>query len=302
LKAAGYHTAYLNSSYLSIWGERRFLGEAGLDVVEDAETLANRSRYRYQTWSIEGRALVDRFFEWRDALPAGEPFFATIWNVEGHYHYYWIGMPASLEAVTDEERYDRLLEYNDALLGRLYDGLAARGLAANTLLVAVGDHGQGLGRGERAYDRFESLLVSEDDIQIPLSFIDHELPRKVVTTPASLADVYPTVLDLLGMEVPAGLDGASLAREYQPRILISRAITWWPLAVRAGAFKLEQDFADEPPVLYDVSSDPWELRDVAGEHPDVTDALWAELARETARRQREDPSFSLFSFSDRRGR
>jgi arylsulfatase A-like enzyme len=300
LKAAGYHTAFLNSSYLSIWNENRFLREAGLDVVEDADSLPNRSRYRHQQWSIEGRAVVDRFFDWRDTLPALQPFYAVIWNVETHFHYAWIGMPPEYAKDDELTRYLRAIEYTDGLLGDLLEGLVARQLDHDTLIVVVGDHGQGLGRGDRPYDRFESLLVSEDATHVPLVFLHGDLPPgpRVVSTPATLADVYPTLLDLLGLAVPEGIDGSSLARAYQPRVIVSRALTWWPLSARAGPLKLVVDYPDEPPELYDITSDPWESRDISGRHEDATRALSAYLEVETARRRREDASFALFSSRD----
>jgi arylsulfatase A-like enzyme len=168
------------------------------------------------------------------------------------------------------------------------------------LIVVVGDHGQGLGRGGRPYDRYESLLVSEDATHVPLVFLHGDLPEgtTVVDTPASLADIYPTLLELTGVAVPDGIDGSSLAGDYQPRVTVSRAITWWPIAARAGRYKLVIDDPDDPPELYDVVSDPWETRDVSGRNEDVTRALWAHLESTTARLRTDDPSFALFSATD----
>jgi hypothetical protein len=300
LKSNGYHTAFLNSSYLRIWGEGSFLRDAGLDVIEDADTLANRSAYGYTAWSVEGEALVDRFFQWRDGLPPEAPFYAIVWNVESHFPHKWVGMPDEAESADVATRYRLVVEHADRLLGSFFDGLAARGLDRDTLIVVVGDHGQGLGRGGRPYDRYESLLVSEDATHVPLVFLHGDLPRgtKVVDTPATLADVYPTLLDLTGLDIPEGIDGSSLAREYQPRVSVSRAITWWPLAGRAGHFKLVVDDPGDPPELYDLAKDPWETRDVSGRHEDVTRALWAHLEVTTARLRRDDPSFALFSPKD----
>jgi arylsulfatase A-like enzyme len=100
--------------------------------------------------------------------------------------------------------------------------------------------------------------------------------------------------DLVGVEVPEGVDGASLARKYRPRVSVSRAITWWPLAARAGRFKLVIDSPDDPPELYDLEADPWETPDVSGRHEEVTRALWAYLETTTTRLREEDPSFALF--------
>ncbi len=297
LKSGGYRTAFLNSSYLDIWGEIGFLREAGLDIVEDANSLPNRSRYQYQTWSIEGRALVDRFFDWQGHLPPGDPFFAVIWNVETHVEYAWIGMPEALKKDPPLVRYERAVEYTDRLLGTFFDGLVARGLDRDTLIVVVGDHGQGLGRGDQPYDRFESLLVREDAVHVPLVFLHPGLSggTTVVDTPVNVADVYPTLLELSGLPIPDGADGASLAQGYQPRVTVSRAMTWWPLSARAGRFKLVVDYPGDPPELYDIPADPWEIADISARRPDVTDALWTHLGVETARRSREDRSFELLS-------
>lgn len=300
-KAAGYRTMFLSSSFLESWGETRFLREAGLDVLEDGKSLPNRGRYKYQTWSIEGRAIVDRFFEWQDTPRDSEkPFFALLWNVETHHNYTWIGMPKELESAPELQRYYAAITYTDKLLGEFYQGLEARGLADDTLVVVIGDHGQGFGRGEHPHDRFHSLLINEDVLHVPMVFLHPELPAPapLVDMPVTLTDIYPTVLDLVGVEVPGGIDGASMARAYRPRVLTHRTITWWPAAARAGRFKLVQDRRDDPPELYDTEADPWETRDVSMKHAAETEALWAYLRWTTETRTRDDPSFSLFSAKD----
>jgi arylsulfatase A-like enzyme len=300
-KSAGYRTMFLSSSYLESWGETRFLQEAGLDVLEDGKSLPNRGRYKYQTWSIEGRAIVDRFFEWQDAGGANpDPFFALLWNVETHHNYTWIGMPKELEAAPELQRYYAAITYTDKLLGEFYAGLEARGLADDTLIVVIGDHGQGFGRGEHPHDRFHSLLINEDVLHVPLVFLHPELAANApnVEIQGTLTDIYPTVLDLVGIRVPTGIDGASMARGYKPRVITHRTITWWPIAARAGRFKLVQDRRDDAPELYDTAADPWETRDISMAHKAETEALWAWLRWTTAQRSREDSSFKLFSEKD----
>ena len=291
LRSAGYRTAFLSSSYLESWGEIRFLRDAGLDLLEDAETLRNRERYRSERWSIEGRALNERFFEWRDGLEPGRPFFAVLWNVESHHPYTWVGMPPELRNASDARRYLGAIAHTDRLLGELYDGLVARGLERDTLVVVIGDHGEGLGRGGHWEDRVHSQLVTEDDLHVPLVFLHPQLLGRpdVVDVPATHTDIYPTLLDLAGIPVPEGLEGASLARPFQPRVLVGRAITWWPVCVRAGRYKLVQDRPDVPPRLYDVVADTWEASDLASSQRTIADGLSAYLRWLVAERLSDDP-------------
>jgi arylsulfatase A-like enzyme len=279
LAQAGYATAFVSSSYLDSWGELRFLREGRFDLLEDGHTLSNRHRFQYDRWSIDGRAVLERLYTWLDGVPRDQPFFAVVWNVESHHPYTWVGMPESLRAAGDLERYAGVIERTDAQLGEVHDRIAAQDRAHDTLFVVIGDHGQGLGRGERPYDRIHSLLTTEDDLHVPLVFVGADLPRPpaVVPFPVTHKDLYPTVLDLLGLPRPAGTDGSSLAAPYAPEVIVHRTLTWWPAAVRAGRFKLVQDRAGDPPELYDVSRDTWEVHDVSSRERTVTEAMLAWL-------------------------
>ena len=279
--SAGYRTAFISSSYLESWGEMRFLRKGRLDLLEDMTNLANRANYQRDRWSIDGNAVVDRFTSWLDAGGPGErPFFSVLWNVESHHPYTWVGMPRALRAAGDYTRYLGAIGRADALLGRVHEALAARGLERDTLIVVVGDHGQGLGRGDRPHDRIHSLLLTEDDLHVPLVFLHPALPAggRTVDAPATHKDVYPTLLDLTGLAAPAEVDGVSLARPYRPGVLISRTITWWPTSARAGRYKLVQDLPAYPPELYDMAADTWETNDVSMVHAEVTEALLAYLS------------------------
>lgn len=295
LKQHGYRTSYFVGMSLSWWGEKRFLEEGGIDTLETAETLIEGAAARPFGVGIAGVDLVRAFAAWLDSVRGG-PFFGVVWNVETHEPYQWAEMPDALRGTDDKSRYLAAIAHSDTLLGLLAQALSQRGLDRDTLIVFVGDHGQGLSRGEQPHDRFHSLQVTEDSLQIPLVFLNPELPAgaRVVPSPAVLKDVPATILDLLGLPLPDDAEGQSLARPYTPGALLSRSITWWPLAARAGRYKLKQTRIDDPPELYDVVADPWETHDVSLRHPEITAALWAYLGSATAERRRADPSFQLF--------
>jgi len=292
LKREGYHTSYFNGSYLKAWGEDRIASLGGLDVFEDLDTLANRSRFGAQAWSIDNRAVLDRFRGWLGALPAGEAFFSVVWAAETHHPYRWVGMPPAIESASAAVRYRRSIERSDAQLGELHATLRATGRLADTILVVVGDHGEGLARGSHPEDLAHSQHVYEDDLHVPLVVVHPGLPpgARLADPACTHADLYPTLLDLLGLAVPAGLDGVSLARPVAPRLLVARAVTWWPLSIRAGRYKLIEAEPGAGGELYDWIADPTESDEASGSAPEVLAALRASLHELSARRRRSDPT------------
>ncbi len=104
--------------------------------------------------------------------------------------------------------YDSGIAYADRHLGRLLDTLTERDLARRTLVVLTSDHGESLGE--------DGLLshghLHDSNLRVPfiLALPDGRAKGERIPTQISLVDVVPTVLDLLGVPVPGGLDGRSL--------------------------------------------------------------------------------------------
>jgi arylsulfatase A-like enzyme len=97
----------------------------------------------------------------------------------------------------------------DAAFGRLLAALDAAGLARDAVIALTTDHGEGF-EAERGRIHHGGRL-HEDVIRIPLLLRAPGLAPRAVSTPVSLIDVMPTLLDLAGLPVPNGLDGVSLA-------------------------------------------------------------------------------------------
>lgn len=183
------------------------------------------------------------------------------------------------------ELYRAEVEHVDRELGRLLDRLRNRFGDDGTLVVVVGDHGEGLGdhglvhHVEQLYD---SLL------HVPLLFwAPGVLPAGVVVgEPVGLVDVWPTVAALLGQEPPEGARGRSLLPLLRgvggssPPFL---AQTFRPeashdlQALLADGHKLVRDPAAGRLELYDLRDDPGELADLAGARPARAAALAAQL-------------------------
>ncbi len=103
--------------------------------------------------------------------------------------------------------YDGEIRYLDDLLAQLVADLGQRGLLEDTYLVFLADHGDeflehgGLGHGETL---FRELL------HVPLFLVGPRIPAREVESAVSTIDVYPTLCELAGIEIPAHVQGESL--------------------------------------------------------------------------------------------
>ncbi len=107
--------------------------------------------------------------------------------------------------------YDGGIRAVDERVGTLLERLADRGLADETLVVLTADHGEELGEHQLYY--FHGNSVYRSTLRIPLLVRwPGVLPRgESFDALAQNVDVVPTILDWLDVELPADLEGVSLA-------------------------------------------------------------------------------------------
>lgn len=232
--------------------------------------------------------------EWLRSTPP--PWFAWIHFYDPHYPY---EPPAGFERPGPRGRYDGEVAFVDRAIGDLRQDVG-RLDAGPTLTVFVADHGESLGEhGEGTHGFF----IYDSTVLVPLVI---HFPGQVAPgtslAPARLQDVTPTVLDLLGIPAPDGLDGVSLrgalggrqggippayVETYQPWL----SYGWSPLkAVRHRGWKL----IDAPrPELYHLENDPGEARNRLGESPEQEREL-----RELLRRMDTVPAAASTAVAD----
>jgi arylsulfatase A-like enzyme len=102
--------------------------------------------------------------------------------------------------------YQSNVEYLDYLMGQLVDAIDAAGLAENTLFLFVGDNGTaGTGKGTLTELGVRVPLIVRCPGMVKAGVVSREL--------ASVADIFPTLVELAGAKLPAGhvIDGKSLA-------------------------------------------------------------------------------------------
>lgn len=176
--------------------------------------------------------------------------------------------------------------YLDAKVGQVLAALAAHGLADETRILYSSDHGAMVG----AHGLFGKFAMYEEAAAIPFIMAGPDVPAgKVVQTPISLIDCFPTIIEAVGAQpdpAAADLPGASLwpiAQDAdQPRTVFSE---YHAAGSRNGHYMLSNgrykyvNYTYDPPQLFDLQSDPAEVRNLAQDpaYDAVSQALEAEL-------------------------
>ena len=218
-------------------------------------------------------AVTDAALSWLGDQPASDPVFLWVHYFDPHADY----DPPPPYASTSVDRYRGEIAYTDREIGRLLEGLRRKGRLDDTLIVVVADHGEAFGEhGETQH----GLFVYEPTIQVPLLFSwPGRIPQGVVVDhEVSQVDLLPTILSLLNLDLPNGVQGQDLSPailgngplEDRPGVMVENLLPrldfgWSQLyALRDEGWK----FIEAPrPELYHLESDPNEERNLAGEEP-----------------------------------
>ena len=174
--------------------------------------------------------------------------------------------------------YDGEIAFTDEAVGRLLEGLKERGLAKNTLIVFLSDHGEeffeheGFEHGHTLYDEL---------LRVPLIFsLPGRLPEGVrVSRQVRLVDIAPTIMDLLGLRPDPDFEGVSLkslltgegsvtansGALLPPEIAYAEAILYGTerKSLTAYPWKLIYDMVSGERKCFNLAEDPGEYNDIS---------------------------------------
>jgi arylsulfatase A-like enzyme len=203
----------------------------------------------------------------------------------------WMRRPEGL--ITDPDYisalYDQEIRHVDDGVGQILRALDEYGLADNTIVVVVGDHGESLVEHGIFFDHHGLYEVT---LRVPFiaRWPKHIQPGTRITQMLQHHDIAPTLIEAAGVGVPAEMDGLSFlglltgdSKVGGRDSAVSCECTWqakWSL--RTDRFKLilarGPDLYGSPDrELYDLVADPGEKRNIALEDAGVTAALEGEL-------------------------
>lgn len=274
LKSKGYATSAFVSAFVL---DSRFGLNAGFDSYFD-----QFNPYREVNRDDIQRRAEETDSEVESWLPANKDkkFFCWVHFYDPHDPY---DPPEPYASQYAANRYDGEIAYMDHYVERLLLKLDELGLTDRTLVIATGDHGEGLGEHNEAT---HSMFLYSSTLHVPL-FIGVPGGRtNRVSGVVRHVDIAPTVLDMLGIEAPSQMQGASLVpvmngAETSRRSAYSESryaqlhYGWSPLrSITTGKYEFIESPRSE---LFDRERDPQQLRNLLQERQPVAQALGEEL-------------------------
>jgi arylsulfatase A-like enzyme/Tfp pilus assembly protein PilF len=279
LKEHGYATAAVIGSAVL---DSRFGLNRGFDFYYDHFDFNRLQESNLEEMERPGNLVADVTLDWL-SKNYSKKFFLWMHLYDPHYPY---RPPAPYDAEYKDHPYDGEIAFADAQVGRLVRFLKSKGLYANTLIVLSGDHGESLGEhGEKTHGFF----VYNATLHVP--FLIH-LPGvaspRVVPDLVSLADLMPTVLQTLKVNIPSQIQGRSLmplmktkeqeeARSLYAETFLPRLHFNW--SELRSVESTNYHFIDAPkPELYDLTKDPGETQNLFAEKKAIGEEMRARLA------------------------
>jgi arylsulfatase A-like enzyme/tetratricopeptide (TPR) repeat protein len=243
----------------------------GFDSYEDSIQPPNETATlsQVQRSGFETEKIAEKWISAHE----GAPFFFFLHLYEPHTPYTPI---APFDKLYADRPYDGEIATVDQVVGQFVEFLRKEGIYDKALILLVSDHGEGLGEhGEAEH----GILIYRETLHVPMMI---KLPGQrqagaSVEKPVGLEDLFPTIAQVVSVAPPPNLPGRTLpfdskeaaafpVRDIYSETLYPRYHLGWSDLVGLTNDQFEYIHAPKEE-LYDFSSDPVELRNLAGDLP-----------------------------------
>ena len=158
--------------------------------------------------------------------------------------------------------YYAMITHIDDHVGLLLDSLEKKGIADNTVIVFCGDNGLAIGQ----HGLMGKQSVYEHSTKVPLIMIGPGIPKdKQLTQYVYLMDIFPTLCELCGIEIPKSVESISFARMFSDSEYVTRRDIYYLFQARIrgvadGRYKLIEYRTENLKLtqLFDLEKDPYE--------------------------------------------
>lgn len=259
LKAEEYRTGAFIGAFVL---DSRFGLDKGFDVYDDDTGGANLDEFDVVERTAD--LVVEPAMDWIAAQD--QKWFCWVHIFDPHDPY---TPPEPFRTEYRDDPYSGEVAFVDAQLGRLFDALERSGDLSKTIVIVTSDHGEAFGEKEEVLHGF---FAYNNTLHVPLFVYVPGAAPATVRENASHVDIYPTVCELVGLPVPAHIQGESLlpliagkARR-RPLIYFESMAPHFTMdgAPLAGFIKGDLKFIDQPvKEVYDLAADPGEETNLA---------------------------------------
>lgn len=218
LKNNGYSTNCFHGDVPTFWNRSNIYPNLGYEKMFD---LADFTVTRPVGKGPSDLGDEDLFLQ---TLPRLEglrpPFMATVITMSSHTPFI---LPEDLETLQipgdtnlneTQKNYLQSIHYTDKAIGEFIDGLKKDGLYDNSLIFVWGDHGSFTNISSALGD--QSLLAGLANSKVPMIILSSGLEPKILETPGSHIDIFPTIANLLGVQPPKTILGQDLLNAKNP--------------------------------------------------------------------------------------
>ena len=335
LKAAGYDTAFIGSNVYLMpqmglsrgfdHYDVRMKSTTAYSVLADALIPLGFRPFEASDPTMNAAAMSDAFIRWLDEHEE-RPVFLVAHYMDAHWPYrppppYRTGagpLPSRFEPPLSRLRslYEGEVRYLDAEFGRFLEAMRRSGRLDHAIVILTADHGEAFAEhGDwiekearpRRFDPDASRSIGhghtlyEELLHVPLIISAPGREPRIISTPTSVVDIVPTLLDYAGI-VPEGMGpGRILHHPLETVPIYGEGILYGEdkRCVLSGPYKLIEKPTYPPDArfeLYDLTKDPAERENLAEQMRLIRDRLAADLdrhARAFGRSEHADPGAKM---------
>ncbi|MEW6635217.1 MAG: LTA synthase family protein [Actinomycetota bacterium] len=272
LREQGYATAYFQSATETFENRRQQVENMGFEDFTALEQMDKEGFQRANYLGYEDDIMLEPSREWLEEN-GDRPLFVMYDTITPHHEYLAPDRRYGRKRFAEDDVLNRYLNgvrYVDFFVKNIIEQYRDMGLYEDTIFVVLGDHGEAF--GEHVVKGHDGVPY-EEGLRIPLIIHDPrrwEDGARLDDAPVNQLDLAPTIVEMLGYRVAGGeYPGSSILHPLpEDRVLFASCRPdLLCLASIEGDEKYIYHFGRRPDELYDVSEDPLEKDNLAGEAP-----------------------------------
>jgi len=260
LRARGYHTIYVHGGDNNFSSHSARLWQWFEDAYDKASPQFRNVKRLH--WGLKDKDLFRLTYDILKDRKDKRPFYLSVATLSLHFP---MGLPDPAYEFVPNKGYDNkvsnIMRYADDALGDFIERILKDPQFENTIIMVAADHG---------INGNVPTVLDEEVVWVPLALIGKKWNMKPakIDEVRQLADIGPTLLDRLGIEVPNPFIGQSLLRRFgdrTPKAFFSTANNGAAAGLRQDNMKYWVRFKPHREYLYDLDRDREADRDLGGE-------------------------------------